>query len=179
MSDAHHPEHDEVIARTRQWVKEIVIGLGFCPFAARPFLEDRIRYVALPDEGIARALEDLLAEARSLDRSPEIETTLVILPMGYEDFEDYLDLLALAEECLIDRGYEGVYQLASFHPEYRFEGQAPDDPANYTNRSPYPMLHLIREDSITRALWHYPDPASIPERNKALARSLGLGRAKD
>lgn len=177
MTTDRHPDTTEgIVASTREWVEKVVVGLGFCPFAARPFLEDRIRYAVLPDEGIARALEDLLAEAAVLDHTPGIETTLAILPVGYESFEDYLDLLALAEESFLEMGYEGVYQIASFHPQYRFEGHEPDDPANYTNRSPYPMLHLIREDSITRALAHYPDPENIPLRNKALARSLGLGR---
>jgi len=163
-----------VLAATRSWVERVVIGLGFCPFAARPFLEDRIRYVLIPDEGVARTLEQLMREVRHLEEQPDVETTLLILPEGYGDFEDYLDLLALAEALMAGQGYDGIYQLASFHPAYRFAGNAPDDPANCTNRSPFPMLHLIREDSITRVLRHYPDPEGIPERNKALARKLGL-----
>ena len=103
-----------------------------------------------------------------------IETTLIIFPNHFADFEDYLDLVDLVEDLSVEQGYEGVYQIASFHPEYCFAGAEEEDPANYTNRSPYPMLHLLREESITRAVEHYKDPEGIPERNMAFAKKKGL-----
>ena len=96
------------------------------------------------------------------------------LPVHFAEFEDYLDLVELAEALSVELGYEGIYQIASFHPEYCFGGADENDPANYTNRSPYPMVHLLREDSISRALEHYADPEGIPDRNIALARTKGL-----
>lgn len=171
--DMNHIEQ-EIIHHTRQWVSQVVIGMGFCPFAAKPFQEDRIRYVVLTDGSLQHLLERVIREAYHLDEHPDTETTLILLPDQYPDFLDYLDVLDLAEQLLIDQDYEGIYQIASFHPLYQFADTAPDDPANYTNRSPYPMLHLIREASITRVLEHYPDPESIPERNRALTREKGL-----
>jgi hypothetical protein len=109
-----------------------------------------------------------------MDIEPATETTLLILPEGCTQFNDFLDLTAMAEQLLIDQGYEGVYQLASFHPDYCFAGEDENDPANYTNRSPYPMLHIIREASIEQALKTYPNPELIPERNIELTRKLGL-----
>ena len=137
-------------------------------------LRKSIRYVVLPDITLESALEAVVEELRYLDRSVDIETTLVIFPNQFSDFEDYLDLAELAEDLSVEQGYEGIYQIASFHPDYRFEGAKDNDPANYTNRSPYPMLHILREDSITKALDHYIDPEGIPERNIAFAQEKGL-----
>lgn len=115
-------------------------------------------------------LHELVAECRRLDAEPGIATTLLIAPAGMEDFDDYLDWLELAERLLDDLGYRGIYQLASFHPDYVFDGVEAADPANATNRSPYPMLHILREAELERALASYPDPESIPERNMAKLR---------
>src|SRR5690554_333435 len=120
-----------------------------------------------------RALHRLVAECERLDDHPEVETTLLVLTPGLEAFDDYLDFLGLAEALLEAQGYEGTYQLASFHPDYCFEGAEEEDSANYTNRSPWPMLHLLREAGLERALEHYPDPEAIPERNVAAMRALG------
>ncbi len=166
--------HDQWIAQTRSWIREVVIGLQFCPFAAQPFQQDRIRYVVLDPAPLQAVLEAVIKEAYHLDQEPETETTLLILPEGYADFMDYLDMLDLCEQLLVDQGYEGIYQVASFHPRYQFADTDQDDPANYTNRSPHAMLHMIREDSITRVLEHYPDPENIPERNREVARAKGL-----
>jgi len=163
-----------VIAQTTQWINSVVIGCNFCPFAAKAMLRKSIRYVVLPDITLESALEAVVEELRYLDRSVDIETTLVIFPNQFLDFEDYLDLAELAEDLSVEQGYEGIYQIASFHPDYRFEGAKDNDPANYTNRSPYPMLHILREDSITKALDHYIDPEGIPERNIAFAQEKGL-----
>lgn len=165
---------EEIILHTRTWIERVVIGLSFCPFAAKPFQENRIRYVVLRDGDLQTILEQVIREAYYLDEQSETETTLIILPHLFPDFLDYLDMLDLAEQLLVDQDYEGIYQVASFHPQYLFADTTPEDPANFTNRSPYPMLHLIREDSITRVLAQYPDPENIPERNRTVARSKGL-----
>ncbi|SHE98716.1 hypothetical protein SAMN02745148_01523 [Modicisalibacter ilicicola DSM 19980] len=161
--------------QTRAWVERFVVAHDICPFARRELERDSIRYVMASAENLEEALLALIDECRRLDDDPSIETTLLVLPNGVEDFDDYLDLLGLAEGLLEDQGYEGVYQLASFHPDYCFHGVDEDDPANYTNRSPHPMLHLLREASIERVLASFAHPERIPERNAALLR--GMGRA--
>jgi len=162
-----------VIAATRCWVEKTVIGMNLCPFA-RPVVEaGRVRWAVSDADDMETALADFANELARLDCDKDIETTLFMLPRIGAEFDDYLDLLALADMLLIDLGYEGVYQLASFHPHYQFEGADANDPANYTNRSPYPMLHLIREDSLARAVAAHPDPASIPERNIHETRKAG------
>jgi hypothetical protein len=158
------------------WVKEVVIGLGFCPFARQPFESDRIRWAVYLDADIQSVLVGLMRELYHLDKVADTETTLMILPGAFPDFEAFLGVVELAETLLEDQGYAGVYQIASFHPDYQFEGYAADDPANATNQSPYPMLHLLREDSITAALLHYPDPWKIPLRNRDIARKWKQGR---
>ncbi|MBB3331335.1 hypothetical protein BDK63_002218 [Halomonas campaniensis] len=173
MSASAESTRDQALAATRAWVETFVVARNVCPFAGREVARDSIRYVAVDAGDWEGALHRLVAECERLDESPEIETTLLVLTPGLEAFDDYLDFLAVAEALLADQGYEGTYQLASFHPDYCFEGEALDDPANFTNRSPYPMLHLLREAGLERALEHYPDPEAIPERNVAAMRELG------
>lgn len=178
MSDSHpienHPDDDHiVIAQTQAWLKAVVVGCNFCPFASREMQRDSIRYVVLRSEEMERCLEAVIQECARLDEDGEVETTLLIFAGAFGVFEDFLDLLELSENLLIDRGYEGIYQIASFHQDYRFADAPPDDPANFTNRSLYPMLHLLREASLDRVLEHYPDPEGIPERNIAFARQKG------
>lgn len=168
------PSAQTVIAQTRAWLETVIVGLDLCPFARREVERNSIRYAVAHDTALEPALERLLDECRRLDAEPAIETSLLIFDRGFSAFDDFLHLLALAEELLEMEGYAGIYQLASFHPDYRFADAPPDDPANYTNRTPWPTLHLIREDSITRALAHHLDPAQIPERNIALARDKGI-----
>lgn len=172
--DLQHITDRDAILQTRKWITDVVIGLNFCPFAAKPYHSERIRYRVLRDHGLQGLLETCMEEALFLDRHAEVETTLMLLMARPLDFEAFLDNLELCEALLSDQGYDGVYQLASFHPEYRFDDTAPDDPGNYTNRSPYPMLHFLRESSITQAVDHYPDVDAIPERNRKKARELGL-----
>ena len=157
---------------TRQWVRDVVVGCGFCPFAAHVYDRHLIRYrVAAADED----LEELVVEeAEWLDEHTETDTTLIIVPDRLDDFDTYLDELENVQAALDREDYEGIYQLASFHPEYRFEGSPENDVANYTNRSPFPMFHLLREESIDTALDHYKgDPEAIPERNIRFAREKG------
>lgn len=164
------------IARTRDWLERFVIGLSLCPFAAAPYRAGRVVY-ALSEGGSAdviyrdflRALHDFV-----LADPVQQETALLIIEQGLESFDAYLDMLAMLEQALLAAGLEGVLQLASFHPDYLFDGVSADDPANYTNRSPYPMFHLIREDGLAAALQRYPDPEAIPRRNIERLRGLGL-----
>ena len=152
----------------------MVIGCNFCPFAAKAMLRKSIRYVVLPEVTLESSLEAFVEELRYLDRTDDIETTLVIFPNHFADFEQYLDLVELAETLAADQGYEGIYQVASFHPDYCFADSDNGDPANYTNRSIYPMLHILREDSITNVLENFPDPEGIPQRNIDFAHQKGL-----
>jgi hypothetical protein len=166
-----------VIKATQNWLDSFVIAYNICPFASRERIRNSIRFHVSDTNHTQSTLEALIAECAWLDVHPEIETTLLILPRGFDDFDDYLDMVAVAEHLLEVQNYEGIYQLASFHPHYCFamnaDQSAEDDAANYTNRSPYPMLHIIREESLERALANYPDPENIPARNISLTRELG------
>ena len=162
------------INQTIEWIKSVVIELNFCPFASKVFNNKSIRYVVLSNTDTQSALECLLNEFGNLDTKLEIETTLIIFSNDYKEYNYYLDLLDKSNDLLLDNNYEGIYQLASFHPLYCFAGSDNNDAANYTNRSPYPMLHLLRENSITKALQHFPNPENIPLKNIAYTRDKGL-----
>lgn len=164
------------ILATQAWLKTVIIEYGICPFARSEFERGSIRFEVDVNDHIETCLMKLIDECVHLDSHSEIETSLLIYAEAFTDFEAYLDFLELAESLLIEQGYEGIYQLASFHPDYCFEGATPDDAANYTNRSPYPMLHLLREASLEMAISHYPNPEDIPQHNIALTRQLGLAK---
>jgi hypothetical protein len=165
---------ENIIKQTEAWLTSFIINYSICPFAKREHDRASIRYSVVESTELSQCLESVIKECLHLDSKTDIETTLLIFPNCFNDFNNYLDFLALAESLLIDQHYEGIYQLASFHPDYCFDGENPNDPANYTNRSPHPMLHLIRETSLEHALSSYPHPEEIPERNIALTRQLGL-----
>jgi len=166
---------EEIVARTRQWLEKAVIGLNLCPFAKAVYVKDQIRYVVSRAETPAALLEDLTAELQALAAADPaaIDTTLLIHPQALTDFLDYNDFLGIAEAAVAEHGLEGVLQIASFHPRYQFAGTAADDVENYTNRSPYPMLHLLREASVERAVAAFPDAAQIYEKNMETLRRLG------
>jgi hypothetical protein len=166
----------QLIAATQTWLKTIIIEYNICPFAKRELDRGSIRFSIDHDTGIESCLLNLMLECDRLNIDSSIETTLLIYDSAFTAFDDYLDFLELAETLLIEQDYEGIYQLASFHPDYCFEGAEQDDPANYTNRSPYPMLHLLRETSIERAVANYPNPENIPQRNIEFTRELGLAK---
>jgi hypothetical protein len=168
------PIDTKVVESTRNWIADVVIGLNFCPFARKPFKEDLILYKVDHSSEESAALESLINTCRYLDNHPEIETALLIFPKGFSDFEAYLDLVDLSERLMKAEGFEGVYQVASFHPNYIFAGSDENDPANYTNRSPYPMLHLLREDLLSIAIDKHANVDDIPRQNIAKAQSLGL-----
>lgn len=172
------------IAATRDWLKRFVIGLDLCPFAVRPFQAGRIRYVDCPATDPREILVALYAEIALLVEADPVrdsqapETTLFVLGAGLSEFDAYLDVLESAQADLEDSGLIDHLQLASFHPDYRFADAPGEDPANYTNRSPWPMFHLIRQDSLSAALAHYANPEAIPERNAARLRALGLAQIR-
>ena len=168
------PDDTLVISQTTEWIKAVVIGCNFCPFAAKPFHKKTIRYTVLSSGDLQLCLNTLLSEFTHLDEHENTETTFIIFKNDYTDFNSYLNLAEEAERFLAKNNYEGIYQVASFHPEYCFAGSAENDAANYTNRSVYPMLHILREDSITKALEHFANPESIPDTNIDFARKKGL-----
>jgi len=164
------------IAETRDWVERVVIGLNLCPFAPAPALKGLIRYVTSDAETPEALLEDLATELQRLVASPseEIETTLLIHPRVLQDFYDFNDFLELADELLRVLKLEGEIQIASFHPHYQFADTEVDDIGNATNRSPYPTLHLLREESISRAVDSFGDTRRISTANLATLAKLGL-----
>ena len=166
-------EQDLAITQTKKWINDVVIGCNFCPFAAQVVKQKTVFYKVETATATDICLESFLDEITRLDDDDTIETSFLIFPDGFKSFDDYLDLVSVAEQLLKQKGYNGIYQLASFHPRYRFAGAPDDDAANFTNRSVYPMLQLLREASIDRALEHYDDPEAIPERNINFAREKG------
>ena len=169
------PAAGDVIAATRLWIERAVIGLNLCPFAKAVEVKNQIRFVV----SLARTRDDLLFdladELRLLAAAdPEVcDTTLLMHPQVLTDFPDYNDFLDIADAAVDALGLDGVVQVASFHPDYQFAGTRPDDIDNYTNRAPYPTLHLLREDSVERAVAAFPDTEKIYENNIRTLRQLG------
>lgn len=166
---------EQYIVATKNWLEQFVIRHSLCPFAAKPFREDRIRYVSYPvtteQELADRLIEEILL---LVDADPQqTETSIVIVPNMLAEFLDYNQFLDVADSILAELKVEGIIQIASFHPDYQFADLSSDDVRNYTNRSPYPMFHLIREDSIEKARAMM-DVEAIPDRNMALLLELGI-----
>ena len=161
------------ILATKQWLEEVIIGLNFCPFAKKEFVNNTICYHDSKTEHVKSALHELIEQCRYLQAHEELETTLIVYTEGFRGFERYLDLVDYGNDLLVDSGFEGVFQLASMHPEYCFDGEDYDDASNFTNRSPYPMIHIIREASMARVLSVYNEPETIPENNIVLAKEKG------
>lgn len=166
--------NEALINQTKAWLTSVIIEHNICPFADREVKRDSIRYSVQQDPDLELCLQQLIMECRILDMDKDVETSLLIYKNVFNEFDSYLSFVDLANALLVDQGYQGVYQLASFHPNYCFADAEQNDAANYTNRSPYPMLHIIREASLEKALENYPEPESIPERNIELTRRLGL-----
>jgi len=166
---------ENAIARTQAWIEHAVVGLNLCPFAKAPMIKGQIRYVVSETDDPRVLLASLCDEMHALVATDpaRIETTLVIHPNVLDDFEDFNDFLGAADAALADLGYEGVLQIASFHPHYRFEGVADDDVSNATNRAPYPTLHLLREASVDRAVEAFPQAEAIYESNVRTMETLG------
>jgi hypothetical protein len=165
--------HDAVAAVVRQWLESLVIELNLCPFAGRELLNDRVRFAVTGATTEDELLNALRAELELLGADASIETTLLVHPEVLCDFADYNQFLDAADGLLKHLEVEGIYQIASFHPDYQFGGTEPNDVENYTNRAPYPLLHILREESLERAIAEYPDVEQIPERNIILMKSMG------
>jgi len=175
----------QIEGRITRWLEAVVIGLNLCPFASAALRRGQINIVVADSERIEDCLQQLTDEADELVAGDLQATTLFVLPEGFADFDDYLDLLAMAEALLEDIGLDEQLQIASFHPEYQFDETDYDDPENWTNRAPYPILHLLTEHSVTQAVDSHPDPESIPDTNIEKLRQMGaetlmsLNRAAD
>ncbi|AOV90169.1 DUF1415 domain-containing protein [Vibrio parahaemolyticus] len=157
-----------------QWLNDVVIGLNLCPFAAKPQRNKQIKIFVSKATQEEALLEDILLQLIELSTTePEkLETTLVVVPNMLQDFWDYNFCIDWVEGLIKQQDWEGIFQVATFHPDYCFGGAAPEDDENLTNRSPYPIFHLIREESMEKVLKHYPDPESIPDTNIARVSAL-------
>ena len=166
---------DEVIAATRAWLEKAVIGLNLCPFAKAVHVGNQIRYAVSDAQSPEALLADLARELQSLAAADpaEVETTLLIHPRALVEFLDYNDFLDIADAAVEELGLTGTIQVASFHPHYRFADTEPDAIENFSNRSPYPMLHLLREESVESAVAAFPDTGRIPDRNIETLRRIG------
>jgi hypothetical protein len=169
-------DHDEIVAATRRWVERAVIALNLCPFARSVSVKGQVRYAVSDATTAGTLVDDLEAELRLLSDTPaeQVETTLLILPFVLADFLDYNDFLDVADATLERMGLSGVVQVASFHPRYQFAGTAPGDVTNCTNRSPYPILHLLREASVEAAVAGFPEAARIYQDNIETMERLGI-----
>ncbi len=167
---------EAVVARTREWVEKAVIGLNLCPFARAVWVKDQVRVVVSRARHVDAFLDELDRELDLLASTPaeQIDTTLLVHPTLFPDFEVFNDFLGIVDDVVVEHDLEGVIQVAPFHPQFRFEGTEADDITNATNRSPYPILHLLREDSVERAVaTDAGDADAIVERNMQTLRDLG------
>ncbi len=169
-----HSTSETTIAQTKKWIVDVVIGCNFCPFAAREVKLGTVHYEVLEKANLKNTLEKCSQLWTQLDNDETVATSLLILPNDFASFTTYLDLVSKAEMLLHEEGYDGVYQIASFHPQYLFAGSHETDPSNYTNRSPYPMLHFLREASVTKVIDSHPNIDEVPIQNIAFAKEKGL-----
>ena len=165
---------DQVSCQIQQWLDDIVIGLGLCPFAEQPVTENRHRISVLASSSTDSIIELLGLECKNLamTSSKQLETVLVILPHVLDNFLDFNDFMLSADEFLISNDWSGEFQLAGFHPRYQFYGTEPEATSNLTNRSPYPIIHILREQSVSWAVDSHPDVNAIPKRNMAVIDAL-------
>jgi hypothetical protein len=160
----------------RRWVERLVIAHNLCPFARRELEGGSVRFRVTDAQDEEQLMMALVDELERLRREPDIETTLLIHPGVLQDFVDFNQFLAACDELLVLASLDDVFQIASFHPDYQFTGTSPEDAENFSNRSPYPILHILREDSVSRAVAAHPDAAGIPDCNIALLKELGSDR---
>lgn len=173
-------QNDTVIKITQDWIETFVLGLNLCPFARHPYRTGKIKYVLFEGENLELLTEMLVNELEYLDNTPPsvCETTLIVLKEALPEFLDFLDYLEVAEYVVEQIKFEGVFQIASFHPDYQFEDTLPSDAENYTNRSPYPILHILREDSVERSIEAFPEVGDIPAQNIDTMNQLGTEKIK-
>jgi uncharacterized protein len=167
---------EEVLAKTRHWLEKAVIGLNLCPFAKAVYVKNQVRLVVSHARHADDFLEELDRELDLLASTPadQVDTTLLIHPMLFDDFLDFNDFLEIADGVVEEHDLEGVIQLASFHPQFQFDGTEPDDISNYTNRAPFAILHLLREESVERAVEAFPEAEAIFEENIKTLEKLGI-----
>jgi len=170
---------DDAKVVTRNWIESVVINLDLCPFARRELNDDRVRLKMCNADEESALLQALQDEMELLDRDSSIETTLLIHPFVLQDFDRYNQFLNIVDDLIAEQHREGVYQVASFHPQYQLAGTNPEAPENYTNRSPFPMLHLLREASVEKAIKSYPGVEKIPEKNIASMNAMGKDKLDD
>ena len=170
------PDDATILADTRHWIEKAVIGLNLCPFARAVYVKNQVRIVVSTARHVDGLLDDLDRELDLLVATPpeQIDTTLIVHPTLFPDFEVFNDFMNVVDDVVAEHELEGVVQVANFHPQFLFEGEAADDPSHFTNRAPYPTLHLLREDSVDRAVAAFPDPGVIVERNIATLDELGV-----
>ena len=168
-----------IIELVLKWVESFVVELNLCPFVKRELANNRVRLTTTNAVTEEQLLEDLQSELELLNKDATVETTLLIHPKVLQDFYEYNDFLSLTDSLLVEMDLEGVFQIASFHPNYQFGGTDPEDVENYTNRSPYPILHLLREDSLEKAIANYPNTDQIPTRNIELMNSMGQDKLNE
>lgn len=166
----------EIVKDVRHWLEAFVIELNLCPFAKRELINNRVKFVVSDARSEEQLLADLQQELSHLQEDSEIETTLLIHPHVLQAFDDYNQFLDIVDALLDEEGLLGVYQIASFHPNYRFADTQEDDAENYSNRSPYPILHLLRESSLEQEIARHQDTSLIPERNIRLLRDMGTAK---
>ncbi|MES2769309.1 MAG: DUF1415 domain-containing protein [Bdellovibrionota bacterium] len=174
MSNSETPEI--VISKTKEWLEKAVIGLNLCPFARNVYVKNQIRFVVSAASNEDDLLRELIIEMKHLNQTDVsiTDTTLLIHPEVLQNFLDYNQFLDVVESALVALDLEGTLQVASFHPQYQFAGTSADDISNFTNRSPYPILHLLREESISKAVDSYPDAESVPDKNIDTMNKLGM-----
>ncbi len=163
-----------IISQVNQWIESAVIGLDLCPFAKSIYLQNKLRCVVSESSNVDELMFELFQQCQYLIETPEVETTLLIIPHQLQDFSDFNLSLNQVDALINLYRWTGVFQIASFHPDYQFENSDIDDRANWTNRSPFPILHILRESSVERALSGYPDPDQIPEKNIKKLTSMSL-----
>lgn len=175
MSKPNAPD-ELIIATSRKWLEQAVIGLNLCPFAKKPYYKQQLRFCVSHANHLDHFLDQLEQEIRLLLLTPaeELETTLFIEPVLFQSFDEFLNIVELSEQILVENQAIGIIQIAPFHPKFQFADTDADDISNYTNRSPYPTLHLIRESSIDQAVAAFPDAAQIYQRNIALLQQMGI-----
>lgn len=169
-------DHNLIIESVAHWVDSVVVDLNLCPFARRELINNRVRFAVTDAKNEEQLLVALEAELKLLDGDRSIETSLLIHPNLLENFDDYNQFLNLVDILLIEMQFEGVFQIVSFHPRYQFADTDPRDAENFTNRSPYPLLHILREDSLEHAIAGHPDVDQIPVRNIELLNRLGTAK---
>ncbi|UMM01770.1 DUF1415 domain-containing protein [Vibrio campbellii] len=172
--ESSNTDINAITEQVDQWLNDVVIGLNLCPFAAKPQRNKQIKIFVSEASQEEALLEDILLQLIELSNTePEkLETTLVVVPKMLQDFWDYNFFIDWVEGLIKQQDWEGIFQVATFHPDYCFGGAEPEDDENLTNRSPYPVFHLIREESMEKVLKHYPDPESIPDTNIARVSAL-------